>query len=138
MNVVLDTNVLIAAFITQGVCSNLLEQVIRWHVAVTSDFILEEFREKLVGKFHYSADTAAEAVELLRFNMKVVVPEKLENSVCRDPDDDVVLSTALMGRAVCIITGDKDLLVIKRFQGIDILRPSEFAEYEATRDAESG
>lgn len=45
---------------------------------------------------------------------------------CRDPDDDKVLETALMGDAECVVTGDNDLLVMSPFRGIPILTPAEF------------
>jgi uncharacterized protein len=61
---------------------------------------------------------------------KVVVPILLESNVCRDPDDDMILATAQTGQAVCIITGDKDLLSLTKFGAIDILSPSEFEDYE--------
>lgn len=61
----------------------------------------------------------------------MVEPIPLESSVCRDPDDDIVLATALTGKAVCIITGDQDLLTLKKFSEIDILSPSAFETYEA-------
>ena len=130
MRIVFDTNVLIAAFITQGVCNDLLEHCIRHHELVTSDFILDEFYKHLIGKFKYDSIEATEAIELLRLKMEIVVPVELEMPVCRDPDDDMVLGTALAGRVKCIITGDKDLLVIKEFHEVDIIRPAEFGEYE--------
>jgi putative PIN family toxin of toxin-antitoxin system len=130
MNLVLDTNVLIAAFIAKGFCHTLVEQCLRVHSVITSEFILNELREKLTGKFKYS-DADEIAVEaLLRSRMRVVDPTPLESDVCRDPDDDMVLATALTGKAVCIITGDKDLLILKKFGDIDILAPSGFETYE--------
>jgi predicted nucleic acid-binding protein len=46
--------------------------------------------------------------------------------VCRDPDDDKLLETALVGRADCLVTGDRDLLVLHPFQRIPILTPAGF------------
>jgi predicted nucleic acid-binding protein len=63
--------------------------------------------------------------------MKLVTPEKLEMAVCRDPDDDAILATAVAGNADCIVTGDQDLLVLESFRNIRILRPAQFAPYEA-------
>jgi putative PIN family toxin of toxin-antitoxin system len=131
MRVVLDTNVLIAAFITRGVCSEVLEHCIRRHMLITSEFVLNEFREHMASKFKYSTEEAEEAVELLRSTMKVVKPADLGIIVCRDPDDDMVLGTAVAGDATCIVTGDMDLLVIRQFRGIDLVRPVEFADYES-------
>ena len=132
MIIVLDTNVLIAAFIAHGVCSDLLEHCVRRHRLVTSAFILEEFHRVMVDRLRYSAEEAQEAIELLRSRAMLVAPAELGTTVCRDKDDDAVLGTAVAGDAACIITGDSDLLVIKHFRGIDIVRPTDFAEYEAT------
>jgi uncharacterized protein len=45
---------------------------------------------------------------------------------CRDPKDNKVLELAVSGQAVCIVSGDKDLLVLHPFQGISILSPGDF------------
>jgi len=131
MKVVLDTNVLIAALIAHGVCTDVLEHCVRQHTLATSDSILNKFREHLVHKFKYSVEEAEETVKLLGTRMEVVTPADLGAAICRDPDDDAVLGTAIAGGAACIITGDDDLLVIRQFHTIDIVRPAEFAEYEA-------
>ena len=131
MRIVLDTNVLIAAFITRGVCSELLEHCVRQHELVTSDFILNEFREKLTGNIKFTFEEAGAAAALLLTRTIVVDPAGLASPICRDPDDDNVLATAVAGSCDCIITGDKDLLVLQRFSGIDITSPRDFLEYEA-------
>jgi len=131
MKVVLDTNVLIAALIARGVCSELLEHCAARHEVVGSEFILSELAEQLLRKFGYEGPEADEAVSLIRSTMKLVAPEKLEIAVCRDPDDDAILATAVAGNADCIVTGDEDLLVLESFRNIRILRPAQFARYEA-------
>jgi putative PIN family toxin of toxin-antitoxin system len=128
---VLDTNVLIAAFIARGVCGDLLEHCVRQHKLVTSEFILNEFREKLTSKFKFTSVEADSAAALLLTRMVVVDPAELPSPTCRDPDDDNVLATAVAGNCDCIITGDRDLLVLQRFSGVDIVSPSDFLEYEA-------
>ncbi len=47
--------------------------------------------------------------------------------------DTNVQGTAIAGNCDCIVTGDKDLLVLKRFGDVDILNPADFMEYETTR-----
>jgi putative PIN family toxin of toxin-antitoxin system len=131
--ILLDTNVLIAAFVARGFCSELLEHCVRQHSLVTSDFIIAEFRDKLSNKFKYKSEKINRTTELLLSRMKVVVYTRLEQSVCRDPDDDNVLAAAIEGKCDCIITGDKDLLIIKQYGDIDILSPSEFREHERTK-----
>jgi putative PIN family toxin of toxin-antitoxin system len=130
VKIVLDTNVLIAALIARGVCHELLEYCALRHALFTSEFILEETQEKLIEKFGYSAQLAAEAASVLRSRMKVVTPSKLKGPVCRDPDDDNILAAAIGGNCDCIITGDKDLQVLKRYEGIDIFKPRDFLDNE--------
>ena len=52
---------------------------------------------------------------------------------CRDPDDDKLLETALMGAADCLVTGDRDLLEMSPFQDIPILTPAGFLDLRTTR-----
>lgn len=130
MKVLLDTNVLIAGFITKGVCSDLLEHCLRRHEVVLSEFILDEFKEKLVKKFKYSAQDADSAIQLLRSRVILVKPTPLSQPVCRDADDDMVIASAISGNAICIVTGDKDLLDLKEHQGIPILKPAYFSAFE--------
>lgn len=131
MKVVLDTNVLIAAFIARGTCHELLEYCVHEHELVASDFILDETRKALVKKFHFSAQEATEVVALLHTRMTIVTPEPLPAPVCRDQDDDAIIGTALAGACKCIVTGDKDLLVLKRHRDIDIISPERFWRHEA-------
>ena len=130
MKLVLDTNVLIAALISRGVCADLLEHCVLHHEMVSSDFITNELRRHLVGKFKYDAVAADEAVALLLSQMEIVTPKALPQPVCRDGDDDFILATAIAGQAECIVTGDKDLLVLQQYEGIEIVSPSDFAEFE--------
>ena len=131
MRVVLDTNVVIAAFIARGQCHELLEHTARTHTLYTSEFLLGEFREKLLVKFKAPPAAAEAALSLQRSRMRVVVPETLPEPVCRDPDDDQVLALALAAEADCLVTGDKDLLTLDTFRGIPIRAPAAFWRFEA-------
>ena len=130
MRVLLDTNVLIAAFIARGTCSEVLEHCARNHTLVSSQTLLRELDEKLAGKFGFTRKETREVAALLRDKTEMVEPVTLDQPVCRDPDDDVVLATALAGACDCIITGDKYLLVLERFRQIPILAPADFWRYE--------
>ena len=57
MRLVLDANVLIAAFVARGVCAELLEYCVREHEPVTSVAILEEVRRNLVAKIKESFES---------------------------------------------------------------------------------
>ena len=131
MRIVLDTNVLIASLISQGFCYELIEHCFLNHTLVTSEFILTEVKEKLVNKFKFSTEIAGEVVALFRSRMEVVSPADLPLPVCRDVDDDNILAAAITGNCNYIITGDKDLLVIKQHNAINIVSPREFSDKES-------
>lgn len=131
MRVLLDTNVLIAAFVSRGVCSELLEHCIRQHQLVTCEFILNELQEKLRTKFKYDESTTSQVLGLLRSSLELVEPIVLDGNICRDPDDDNVLAAAVAVYCDCIITGDQDLLVLGQYAGVRILSPAEFWPFEA-------
>ncbi len=132
----LDTNVLIAALIARGVCADLLEHCTLFHTMVVSEFIFDELRGHLVGKFKYTAQDVDDAIALLGSQMDIVALKPLDQPVCRNPDDDQILATAVAGQADCIVTGDKDLLVLQKYEGIEIVSPRDFADFE-TKDDES-
>ena len=132
MRVVLDTNVLIAAFIAHGVCNELFEHCALNHDIVLSSFIMDEFRTKMLNKFEFSAREVEQAVRLLESRSSMVEPVNLEAPVCRDPDDDAVIGTALAGSCDCIVTGDKDLLDLSSALGIPTVSPSAFWELETS------
>jgi putative PIN family toxin of toxin-antitoxin system len=131
LRLVLDTNVLIAAFVARGMCHELLEYCQRRHDLVSSAILLDEFEDKLTGKFKVPAAEASEARSLIEAHSQLVAPDALEAPVCRDPDDDWVLATALAGACACVVTGDNNLLVIEQFRGMLILPPAAFWSYEA-------
>ena len=66
MKIVFDTNVLIASLISHGSCFELLEHCVRNHTIYTSDYIINEFTEKLETKFKYPKPNKLE--EFLIFN----------------------------------------------------------------------
>jgi putative PIN family toxin of toxin-antitoxin system len=131
MKVVLDANVLIAALIARGVCHELLEHCVVRHTLITADPILDDVQDHLVDKFKYTQEQATEARQLFASQMTSVVPHSLDYSVCRDPDDDLVLGAALAASVDFIVTGDKDLLVLREYADIKIVSPSQFLALEA-------
>ena len=126
-----DTNVLVAAFVARGTCSDLLEHCVRQHVVVSSQALLNELREVLERKFSQRAIDVRDALQLFAETFTLVMPDTPDPPVCRDRDDDVVLGTALAGECVAIITGDADLLILNPFRGIHVLAPSAFWKWES-------
>ena len=134
MRIVLDTNVLVAAYIARsGGCAALYEHITTAHTYVSSEPLLDEFRDKLVKipQLNFPLALANIAIDVVRQRLELVAATPLPQPVCRDRDDDVVLATALNGRCACIITMDKDLLTLQAFSGILILHPRDFWAFEA-------
>lgn len=57
----------------------------------------------------------------------IVVPVS-DVELCRDPDDDKFLSCAIDGKALYIVSGDKDLLDLKSFRDIEIVTAADFCQ----------
>lgn len=131
MRVVLDTNIFISAFVFSGFCRRLVDRCIGHHRIVLSDVILDEFSSTLIGKFDYDQVEVRTAIDSVMPSSEIVEPATFDRQICRDPDDDAILGTAIAGNVDCIVTGDSDLLVLERFQGVDIISPSEFVRYES-------
>ena len=134
MKLLLDTNVLVAALVARGVCSDLFEHCVRHHVIISSQPLLDELRGVLIEKFHQRSVDVRAALRLFEEKFTLVVPERLESPTCRDSDDDVVLATARDGGCAAIVTGDRDLLVLDPFQGIRVLSPAAFWKWESDQD----
>ena len=127
MKAVFDTNVLVAAFVTEGVCAKLLGRAKRKQlILIISSFILEEFKNVLLKKFSASKEQIRTAAKLISEVAQLATPPSLVCGVCRDPDDDQILSCALSAKADYLVTGDIDLLELKEFRGIKILKPAAF------------
>lgn len=127
MIAVFDTNVLIAAIITEGVCSKLLHRArSREFSLVSCPFIMTELRRILSRKFKLPHEETALAIEPISEAIDLVIEHshKVEN-ICRDTDDDNVLACAT-AKADYLVTGDSDLLVIKSYRSIKIVTPRDF------------
>ena len=133
MRLVLDANVLIAAFVARGVCAELLEYCVREHELVTAAAILDEVRRNLASGIKVTPSQADQTVKLLRTRLQLVEPVDLGAQVCRDPDDDVVLGAAIAGRCEAVVTGDKDLLDLGSYREIPIVSPRGFWSFESGR-----
>lgn len=125
MTVVLDTNVIVAALVAKGLCHEVVVRALGGCSVVTSPALLDELEQTLRAKFTLGPAATA-FLEHLRLRVHLVTPVPLAAPVSRDADDDVVLATAVAAKASLIVTGDQDLLIIRRFNRIDIVSPRGF------------
>jgi len=127
LRVVFDTNVIVAGVVAEGLCREIVETRLPDHEPVLSDPLWEELLGKLAEKFDLLLEDLP-VLHLYRGLATWVEAPPLDPPVCRDPDDDAVLSTAHGGDAELIVSGDDDLLSLGSFRGIPIVTPRGFLE----------
>lgn len=128
MIVVFDTNVLVAAIITEGICSKLLHRARAGEFSLIScPFIMQELRRTLAKKLRIGQDEIASAIELISEAISQTIGHNLKiKDICRDADDDNIIACAVAATADYIVTGDSDLLDLKSYQGVKIVTPRDF------------
>lgn len=82
--------------------------------------------EKLQTRLHFSAEQVAETLADYLSFLRIVQIPKVLNAVPRDPEDNMVLECAIEGGARYVVSGDNDLLVLKKFSNVEIVRASDF------------
>jgi uncharacterized protein len=126
VKVFLDTNVLVAAIATRGLCSELLENIIHDHVLLTGRPVLEELERILAGKLRLPDAAVAGFLGLLKSESQVIQSAERNPAVSiQDADDIPILACAISGKADVFVTGDRELLELQRIGSLPIVSPRE-------------
>ncbi|HPF63169.1 MAG TPA: putative toxin-antitoxin system toxin component, PIN family [Gemmatimonadales bacterium] len=128
MKVSLDTNVLVSAFGTRGLCADILHVVLAEHELIIGEAVLTETRRVLTTKFGVPTATVDEVDALLRQQSRVVTDAPRLGMGLRDADDVLILSEAVAGGAEVLVTGDRDLLAVAGKAPLAIVTPRGFWE----------
>jgi putative PIN family toxin of toxin-antitoxin system len=128
VRVFLDTNVLVAAFATRGLCADILRQILAEHELITSEVVLTELERALHQKLGLPKGTIVEIIALLRRYHVEPKPRARINLSFSDAEDLWVLSSALSAEADVFVTGDKDLIAIKSQLPFVVTDPRGFWE----------
>lgn len=124
--VCLDSNVLVAAFVSRGLCADLLRHVLSEYTLVVPEAVTEEVFRVLRGKLGFSPD-ALEAVEaVLSRCERLPIGNDPSPIPLGDPDDERILADAIRGGADVMVTGDSDFLSAASRSPIPILSPRAF------------
>jgi putative PIN family toxin of toxin-antitoxin system len=126
VKIILDTNVIIAAFAARGLCNAVFELCLDRFCVVLSESILQETRDHLNDKIKLPVAQCEAIISYLSANCSVLKVNDVEASACRDKDDLHVLGLAQCASADYIITGDKDLLDLVKYGSTNIVTPREF------------
>ena len=131
MRLVVDTNVLVSAFLWQGTPGRLVDLAGEKEIALyTSRALVNELsevlhRKKLAKQVAATGMTAAQMIGNYRRLAALVTARQIAPQVSRDADDDAVLACALAAHADLIVSGDADLLVLKQYHNIPIVTTAQ-------------
>ena len=126
---IIDTNILISGLLIKGSVSfKAIEKVRDEGLLIFSEATFREFELVLFRKKFDRYLTEEERLQIIGKMHIEGFFEKVNTNltISRDPKDDMFLNLAVDSKSSCIVTGDKDLLVLHPFQGIPILSPADF------------
>ncbi len=126
MKIILDTNVIIAAFAGRGLCNAVFELCLDRFEVVISEELLQEVFINLNLKIKLPPPQCDAIVSYLRGNCVLSEIDSLDESLCRDKNDLHVLGLAQRSSAEYIITGDNDLLDLIEHKDTKIVTPRQF------------
>lgn len=129
MRLIVDTNVLISAFVFKSeTANNVVRIAAKTHTLLFSESTFKELKSTIL-KQKFAGIAELPTIRNFLFNLVRIgefIEPKIEITECRDPKDNKFLELAVAGKTDCIVTGDKDLLVLHPFRNIRIITPKEF------------
>jgi putative PIN family toxin of toxin-antitoxin system len=135
LNIVLDTNVLVAGLLSPfGPCGEIVRMVSSGEPALCFDArILSEYNDVLKRpKFRFEPDKVDALVDFIATRGQVVATSPLPGSL-PDPDDEPFLAVAIAGRVACLVTGNRSHFPDRLRQGVPLLSPREFLTHYRRR-----
>jgi putative PIN family toxin of toxin-antitoxin system len=129
VRVVIDTNVLVSALITDGKPRKLVLELLDKHIVILSRQMFVELADVISrDKFTLTSSQVDRFVSSL-VRMSKMVPDNARFKVLsEDPDDDIVLNTAYSGRVEFIVTGDQHLLALCQFKKTKIVNVTQMQD----------
>ena len=134
MRVFLDTNVLVSAFVTRGICADVLRVVLAEHTLVTGEVVLRELARVLTRRIGLPPGAVNEIDAFLREHEVAPKPATRAAVPKRDPNDQWVVASAIASRVDVLVTGDRDLLDMAAGAPIKIVDPRGFWELVRNRE----
>ena len=126
MKISLDTNVLVAAFTTRGLCRDVLQIVLAEHQLLVGKTVLTELERVLENKLRMPAHQIKDVIAFVSEYAEVIVPVSPATWPERDSDDQWIAAAALDGSADILVTGDRDLLDAEHRTNLRIVTPRGF------------
>jgi len=128
VKIFLDTNVLVSSVATRGLCSDLMREIFSYHQLVISPELLKEIEHVLDNKLGLPKTLIYEFIDIIKQDSVVSHSIKNFDIEINDKSDLPILSSALNGEVEIFVTGDKELLEIKKINNMKIISPREYWE----------
>ena len=128
MRVFLDTNVLVSAFASRGLCAEVLELVLLDHELILGRNVLREFEKALRKKVKLPVVRSTEIVDFVSSEATEIIDNAEPANVNVDAADALVLGEALASHADIFVTGDTALLRLAAVGALKIVSPRQFWE----------
>ena len=130
MKIVIDSNIFVSSFFWGGYPQKVFDRVIYGfdELFITNEIIQEVSSVMSSNKFTANINEINDYIKIIEKYSKKIVSKKNSESVSRDKDDDKVLQCGVDGNVDFIITGDKDLLVLREYKSIKIIKPRNYLE----------
>jgi len=132
--IVLDTNIVVSAFLWGGMSRLVITRAIEMGTSLlVSEGTLQELertlnKPKFEGQFGIIGKTPAQIVHEYAELTTKTVPAPIPAGLVRDVKDDIILAVAVGGKATHLISGDKDLIILGEYEGIRILTPAQYLQ----------
>ena len=130
MKIVIDSNIFVSSFFWGGHPREVFERVINGfdELYITDEIIKEITSVMSSSKFEVNSIEIEDYIKIIEKYSQEIVLKNVPKSISRDNDDDKILQCGLDGDVDYIVTGDKDLLVLKEYETIKILNPKDYLE----------
>ena len=128
MKVFLDTNVVVSAVATRGLCADVFRSVLEFHELIVSEPLFTEVERVLRDKIGAPKDLIADILWLLQQEAHLSSPDPQIQLSLNDKADISILSSAINGGVEVFITGDREILNLKTIGNLEILSPRDFWE----------
>lgn len=140
MNIVLDTNVLVAGLLSPfGPCGEIVRMASSGEMRLYFDArIFTEYEEVLNRpKFKFDEDKVAALLDQIEHRGRTVASLPLSHSL-PDHDDEPFLEVAVAGKVACLVTGNSIHFPAKLCKGVKVLSPSEFLSFYKRQQRRKG
>ena len=121
----MDTNVLVSALATRGLCADLYERLLTEHEVVICEPVVAEVLDILQRKFRAMAELLIKVEAELRLLQVIPAQVTAPSLPIKDRDDPWIIACALQADVACFVTGDAELLALGMVGKLPINSPRD-------------